>query len=532
MNPIRILVDNVWGRFVGPDWEKIDKSKRGDDTLIKMGVFPASLFHHFQVKDPDAHWQQMTSKFDWAPVQNFISANTGKFGIGLLGDIISFIESQGWPFEIHDTRQQLPIDPDVIKADMLDSDYHLRYYQLDATKACAVYQNGMIKKPTGSGKTLDLAALSLVFNKLADGSSPRILVLMDKKTLARQTIKQFIKYGIAETDLACVVGQSEKAKPSPYTWNEEKVEKGARIVVAIRQMIHVLKDAMPTFDVLLMDEAHHASSTDNRKLLAAAKNARVRLGFSGTPFSGHPIDDMYRRSLFGPVIYEISTAQLIKEEFLAKPFIKFIDVQRRDSTMFNAMGYKEVYEAGIVDFDFRNYLIAKIARNMAGRTLILFLRIRHGEMLMRKLGAPGRPEANNTDPYLLHNKKTDQLIYVPEVPVFYLDGDWGVKYREKVVKQYNAQHHAILLASPIFDEGVDLPGVNTLIVAGGEKSYVKTIQRLGRALRPNNSGIVYVWDFWDGSHDILQRHSLDRHVIWGTEGHNVEVIKLMREDGN
>jgi len=43
---------------------------------------------------------------------------------------------------------------------------------------------------------------------------------------------------------------------------------------------------------------------------------------------------------------------------------------------------------------------------------------------------------------------------------------------------------SITIASVIFDEGIDCRPLDTLILAGGGKSATRSLQRIGRILRP------------------------------------------------
>ena len=75
-----------------------------------------------------------------------------------------------------------------------------------------------------------------------------------------------------------------------------------------------------------------------------------------------------------------------------------------------------------------------------------------------------------------------------------------------------------MIASPIFDEGVDLPEINSLIIAPGGKSEWKTIQKIGRGLRKKASNKpLIVYDFIDASR-FLKKHSRARMKIYEKEG--------------
>ena len=90
---------------------------------------------------------------------------------------------------------------------------------------------------------------------------------------------------------------------------------------------------------------------------------------------------------------------------------------------------------------------------------------------------------------------------------------------------------AILVASTIFDEGVDIPEIDALILAGGGQSYIKNIQRVGRALRPKmHKDYVVIYDFLDGRNpkdkkDYLAQHTRSR--IEDYKGQDFQVKRLV-----
>jgi len=74
-----------------------------------------------------------------------------------------------------------------------------------------------------------------------------------------------------------------------------------------------------------------------------------------------------------------------------------------------------------------------------------------------------------------------------------------------------------VLASKIFDIGVDIPSLSGLVIACGGKSTVKALQRVGRVIRkyPGKKFSVII-DFVDQAH-FLQEHSKIRYKIYSSE---------------
>lgn len=75
----------------------------------------------------------------------------------------------------------------------------------------------------------------------------------------------------------------------------------------------------------------------------------------------------------------------------------------------------------------------------------------------------------------------------------------------------------ILAHNTLADEGLDIQCLQCLVLAGSGKSFVKTIQRIGRVIRldPDNPDkVAIVYDFMDLASKILKKHSLRRMAIY------------------
>ena len=96
---------------------------------------------------------------------------------------------------------------------------------------------------------------------------------------------------------------------------------------------------------------------------------------------------------------------------------------------------------------------------------------------------------------------------------------------------FNRMTEGVMLASTIFDQGIDVSHIQHLINASGEKSPIKIVQRLGRGLRADGKGDqVNVIDFMDRTSTILERHSKKRLKKYKEEGHTVKLFALNDEE--
>jgi len=81
----------------------------------------------------------------------------------------------------------------------------------------------------------------------------------------------------------------------------------------------------------------------------------------------------------------------------------------------------------------------------------------------------------------------------------------------------------ITISTSIFDEGINVKSLDTLVLAGSGKSSTRALQRIGRILRPyldtegnNLKKDAIVIDFYDDC-KYLRSHSNKRKKIYKTE---------------
>ena len=156
--------------------------------------------------------------------------------------------------------------------------------------------------------------------------------------------------------------------------------------------------------------------------------------------------------------------------------------------------YPTVYKDYIINNDIRNDLIIEGAQKLVELgypTLVLYQRLSHGKRLFTDL--------------------KDHL------PCMLLSGKDSAKQRDIVKTQLESGEINCIVASTIFDIGVDLPSLSGLIIAGGGKSSVRALQRIGRVIRkyPGKKHAAII-DFLDQA-KFLKSHSEARYRIYASE---------------
>jgi superfamily II DNA or RNA helicase len=250
-----------------------------------------------------------------------------------------------------------------------------------------------------------------------------------------------------------------------------------------------IKDLIESSKGFALDEVQHAASDTVQTISDYSRSAKYRWGVSATPMRDKN-DDILIEACFGKMFCDISASFLINRGYLVPPDIYFVPIGNMRSQKFPSL-YSTVYKSAIVENAYRNEHIAKIARAFAaeGKTiLILCQHIAHGETLSSMIEGS----------VFLHGSDSGDVR-----------GDHLDKMREKMAP--------VTISSQIFDEGINVRALDTLILAGSGKSSTRALQRVGRTLRPYPGKTrATVIDFWDTCKYMLS-HSKRRMKIYQTE---------------
>lgn len=280
-----------------------------------------------------------------------------------------------------------------------------------------------------------------------------------------------------------------KALKSKYEKYDDEEEDDETDIVSHQDLI---KAAVHEASVMIVDECHHVSCTSYSTISRASKNAYYRLGFTATLREDGA--DLLIHGATGRTLYAINASDLIKMGFLVKPTIYFINVPKPTNTMMYMGNYQKIYKNNIVENDIRNDLVVKAAAKLVDRkmnVLILVKQIVHGKTLYHRM------------------KKIGKTVFV--------QGQMSGQARQEILEAFKQHQIDILIATSLADEGLDLPNLNSVILAGSGKSSVKAFQRIGRVLRPYpGKEKAIVIDFND-SVKYLNRHSKRRLFLYKQE---------------
>ena len=180
--------------------------------------------------------------------------------------------------------------------------------------ALKAHGNTLAVAPTGAGKTLMLSA---VIGATLAGSGLKACVLAHRDELTAQNRAKFLRVnpGLSTS----VVDASNKSWQGQTTF---------AMVQTLSRAANLAQ--MPALDLMVVDEAHHATATSYRHIFEAAlaKNPNMQLfGLTATP---QRCDGVGQRAVFSNVADQVRLGELIASGHLVAPRTFVVDVGTQD----------------------------------------------------------------------------------------------------------------------------------------------------------------------------------------------------------
>lgn len=434
-----------------------------------------ALYNLYSYKIPGAEYSGAYKKRNWDGKTHFIARN-GVFRSGLLSRVLTDLKKIDCSPEIV-YEDKITITPNSWEID----NFTYYDYQKNLIEIAINNKRGVIKSPTGSGKTLIMAGLI----KALEGR--KMVLLFNAKHLLTQTY-DFLTKTCGFSNIGLCFGEG-------YIY-------GDIILCTVQSIERILDTHLQEAEVLMVDECHEfANGKSTLAALRAFPRASYRFGFTATPPS-ESIPKLNLEGALGPVRQVVDTAELIDVGKLTKPIIQLINRPYSASGLDESMSFLEIYEEYIVYNKERNEIIRTIVEDIRSkkensRILILTKSLDHGRTLEAALG--------------------DNC--------YFLEGADSIGNRYDTISKFRKDKGAsILIGTKILQTGVNIEEITHFINARGMKSEIATIQALGRALRRHkNKQLVYVYDFLD-KEKYLKNHSLARKRHYEKEGHTIKVI--------
>ncbi|WP_046175964.1 DUF3427 domain-containing protein [Domibacillus indicus] len=338
-------------------------------------------------------------------------------------------------YETNSLQKALAITPNKMQETALQQIQALR----DAGK-----QKGLVISATGTGKTYLSAFDVRAFRP------KRMLFIVHREQILQKAMNDFKRVlGGSEEDFGILSGTSKQAE--------------ARYLFATIQTIskqEVLPQfAIDAFDYILIDEVHKAGAESYLRVIHHFKPAFL-MGMTATP---ERTDDFNIYELFDyNIAYEIRLQEALEEDMLC-PFHYFgvTDLEIDGELINETVAFTRLVSDSRID-----HILDKIQYyGFSGQTvkgLMFCSRKDEAKELSAKLNERGYRTAALTG----DNSQEQRLHRVEELENGELD---------------------YLLTVDIFNEGIDIPCINQVVMLRQTQSSIVFIQQLGRGLRKHNS---------------------------------------------
>lgn len=339
--------------------------------------------------------------------------------------------------------------------------------------------------PTGCGKTI-------VFAKITEEcvrQGMRVLILAHRGELLEQASDKLMK----ATGLGCAVEKAEQSCQGSWF----------RVVVGSVQTLmrekRLAEFSQDYFDVIIIDEAHHAVSDSYQTVLKHFPNAKV-LGVTATPDRG---DMKNLGTVFDSLAYEYTLPKAIKEGYLSP--IKAVTIPLKLDLTGVATQAGD-FKASDIDTALDPYLYS-IAEEMTkyckNRKTVVFL------------------------PLVKTSRKFRDILISKGFDAAEVNGE--SENRAEILKEFDKGSFNVLCNSMLLTEGWDCPSVDCVVVLRPTKVRGLYCQMVGRGTRlcEGKKELLLLDFLWH-----TERHELCRpaHLICENEEVAVRMTENMSEN--
>lgn len=323
---------------------------------------------------------------------------------------------------------------------------------------------------TGTGKTAVAAAI--IAKLLTMGKIQKVLFMVDRDSLAKQTVDKLNEYGLGE------YWEVKRLTVNPS-------DRFADILVSTVQMLATGDKftlyPVDFFDLIILDECHRSYFGDWHKVVEYFKKGdkiAVILGLTATPSDKETVNtDRY----FGPPVFRYTYRQAVRDDILADTiYYKFHT--NVDLYGIHELGFDfDPEDLGrVVDVPHRNELIAE--------KYFEVINFEKEKKLKKALVFAASIQHANNLRYAFIRKYNELMGYSPNDATaedFIVAIHTGMPNARDLINEFQRINSRIKIAVSIdmLSTGIDAPDIEVLVMARPTKSKVLYAQMKGRGAR-------------------------------------------------
>ena len=360
----------------------------------------------------------------------------------------------------------------------ISSGIELRPYQAKAIDDLRdVYRSGakaaIFQLATGGGKTLCFSAISA--SAVAKGR--KALVLVHRDELLRQAHAKLVLAGVE----AGIIAAGYEPQPDLPVQVASVQTLGRRIKRG---------EEFPQFDLIVVDECHHAISPTYRKIFEHQPKAKL-LGVSATPsrMDGRGLGEIFDAIVSGPSIRELTALGFLSPVrlFTANKDIDLRDVQSQRGDYVAGDLAKAVKNAKITGDAVEQY---RTHANHQPAIAFCITREHAAEVAAQFRDAGYRSAC--------------------------VHGGTPKKERDALIEGLGTGKVEVLTSCDLISEGLDVPSVGAVILLRPTQSFTLYMQQIGRGLRPSPGKAELI--VLDHVGNVARHGPPEAERIWTLEG--------------
>ncbi len=392
---------------------------------------------------------------------------------GFLGSLKKYLDQRGIRYHLSD--RHLAVGPVIF-----NSAIELRAEQKDLVEKALLCDEGTIVAPPGSGKTI--VALELIARRGLPA-----LILVHRRQLMSQWIERIQAFL-----------QIPKAKIGRIDGVKKRF--GKEITVAMFQSFAGMenqKDEIAKIGTVIVDECHHVPAKTFREVV---KNLNVRYlyGLTATPTRKHHDEKMIFLYV-GNIIAELAANPAINEDSTPTQTPANVVIRKTDLDIpfrFKTDNYQLLAKMLSCDHSRNKVIVGDILAQAKQNRKILVLSERKEHLEILNL-------------YL--RKETETIT---------ITGDDSESSRKQKLKQIEIGHYQVILSTgQFFGEGLDIKGIDCLVIAFPFSFDGKLAQYVGR-LRGRD---MLILDYYDYLTPFLDRQFKQRMRFYKKQGYKIDV---------
>jgi superfamily II DNA or RNA helicase len=369
-------------------------------------------------------------------------------------------------------RLSIDVAPKPFQVEMLEA--------LSAERARGHFRN-LVVAPTGTGKTWVSA---FDYLRLRAAGHERLLFVAHRNEILQQSQEVF---RLVLDDHA--FGERFIAGERPVYWDH--------VFASIQSLSRSIDQLDPTqFDVVIVDEFHHAEADTYRRLLGHLQ-PRVLVGLTATPerADGKEILHWFDNRIAS----EMRLWEALDDGLLCP---------------FHYLGVGDGTDLRGVGFQRGRYVTSELEGVLTGDHVRVQ---RILEAVYEWVLDPTRMRALGFCVGIHHAKFMAEQFTAAGLPSVALDGDTPNEVRLEAVRRLRLGELRAIFTVDIFNEGVDIPEVDTILLCRPTESATVFLQQLGRGLRwAAGKSVLTVLDFIGQAHAEYRFDIRYRAMVGGT----------------